>query len=326
MFSDSDAPYLILAYYLFTTVEDPHAEVKAHRTFFAGRDITSRIYLSEQGINGQMCGARSDAEAYMSWIASHPLFSAIEFKVTPYCEQVFPRTVVKYRKQLVAIDVDVDLSQGGEYLTPRQWKERLDTEENRVVLDTRNDYEWRVGHFSGAEEPPCETFRDFDKYADALKERVDPATTPIMMYCTGGIRCEIYSALMKERGFKKVYQLKGGIIGYGNEVGSDHWKGKLFVFDDRLTVALSDEQQTPSIGKCRHCSGATDDYFNCANMDCNELFLCCSACLQQHSGCCCAACQGGARLRAISQQNPHKPFRKWYYYYNQKPTSASNSR
>ena len=186
--------------------------------------------------------------------------------------------------------------------------------DGQILLDVRNDYEWKVGRFEGAELPPCETFREFNSYAEHLKERADPATTPVMMYCTGGIRAELYSALLREKGFQKVYQLLGGIIGYGKEEGGKHWLGKLFVFDDRLAVPISDEETAPTIGACHHCSCPNDTYYNCANMDCNHLFLCCPACLQKFAGCCQDSCVQAPRTRPYHQETAHKPFKRSHFY------------
>ncbi len=314
--------YFILAYYHFTSIPNPQQEVAAHKAFFRERQLTSRIYISEQGINGQMSGIREDAEAYMKWMHANPLFENIPFKIHPYHEHVFPRQIIKYRKQLVALDEAVDLSQSGEHVSPSQWKDLMESEEKSVLLDVRNDYEWEVGRFEGAVCPPCETFREFGQYAKELKSQVDPQSTPVMMYCTGGIRCELYSSLLLKEGFKKVYQLEGGIINYGLKQGSDHWLGKLFVFDDRLTVPISDEE-TPVIGTCYHCQTEIESYYNCANMDCNRLFLCCSTCLKQFQGCCCTECQTAPRIRPYHQQDAHKPFRKWYHYFDNKEEQST---
>lgn len=309
--------FFILAYYHFILIPDPYQEVAAHKEFFKNRQITSRIYISEQGINGQMSGIREDAEAYMKWMHENPLFENVTFKIHPYHENVFPRQTVKYRKKLVALDEEVNLNQSGEHISPGQWKSLLESDEKPILLDVRNEYEWQVGRFEGAVCPPCETFREFGEYAEKLKDQVDPTTTPVMMYCTGGIRCELFSSLLLKGGFKKVYQLNGGIINYGLQQGSEHWLGKLFVFDDRLTTPIA-EEETPVIGQCLHCQGAIESYYNCANMDCNRLFLCCHTCLKQFNGCCSSECLVAPRLRPYQQQDAHKPFRKWYHYFKDK--------
>lgn len=314
MKTQTETAYRILAYYHFVPIENPQEEVESHKAFFATRDVTCRIYISEEGINGQMCAVHEDAETYMDWMQQRELFRGVKFKVHPYHEHVFPRKTVKYREKLVAIDVDVDLSQRGTHVTPSQWQTMLEADEGQVLIDVRNDYEWKLGRFANAELPPCETFREFADYADALKEKVDPGKTPVMMYCTGGIRCELYSAVLRQKGFENIYQLEGGIIGYGLEQGSKHWQGKLFVFDDRLSVPISD-QESPVIGTCHHCGTPNESYYNCANMDCNYLFLCCPSCLKEHFGCCCQDCAKAPRLRPYHEQNPHKPFRRRYNYF-----------
>lgn len=310
---EKEKPYLVLAYYYFTAISNPHEEVLKHKNFFKNREVTSRIYISEEGVNGQMSAARLDAVAYMEWMHSRPEFAAIKFKIHEHHENVFPRTTVKYRKKLVAIDDEVDLSNTGEHVSSEIWKEMLESEKKPILLDIRNDYEWKVGHFAGAELPPCGTFRDFSRYAEDLKETVDPKKTKVMMYCTGGIRCELYSSILKKKGFDQVYQLDGGIIKYGLDQGNAHWLGKLFVFDDRLTVPLSEENKTV-IGTCHHCKKPNDTYYNCANMDCNELFLCCPECLEKTIGCCKESCNDASRLRPYQAANTHKPFRKAHHY------------
>jgi UPF0176 protein len=182
-------------------------------------------------------------------------------------------------------------------------------DEDTLLIDVRNDYEWEVGHFEGAELPQLETFREFPDYARSLMQAKDPKKTKVMMYCTGGIRCELYSALMKQVGFEQVFQLEGGIINYGLQEGKEHWRGKLFVFDDRLAVPM-EEGEEDVISHCLHCGIPSDVYHNCANMDCNKLFLSCPECAEKSVGCCSLACQDAPRLRAYVKGERPKPFRR----------------
>jgi len=304
----------VLAFYHFVSIENPFAEVARHKSFLADRDATCRIYISAEGINGQFSATCADAQAYMDWMRQHPEFKDVHFKIHTHHEQAFPRKTIKYRPKLVAIDAEVDLSQRGEHVSPKRWKEMLETVDDRILIDVRNDYEWKLGRFEGAELPPCETFREFTEYADRLKEKADIKKTPVMMYCTGGIRCELYSAILKQKGFENIYQLDGGVIGYGLEQGNDHWLGKLFVFDDRLAVSISDKEESPVIGTCHHCEKPAEAYYNCANMDCNTLFLCCPDCVPKFTGCCCSACQQAPRMRPYHHQTVHKPFRRQHHY------------
>lgn len=298
--------YQVLAYYIIAPIEDPLAEVARHKKFFETRDFKGRIYISEQGINGQASGFGPDAEAYRAWMKADPRFQEISFKIDLATEHAFPKMTVKYRKQLVAIDCEVDFSLRGESVSPQQWKQMLmERDENTIVLDVRNDYEWKVGHFEGSELPQLETFRQFPEYAKQLKQ--ERGQKKVMMYCTGGIRCEFFSAVLKKEGFDEVYQLDGGVIDYGKKAGGDLWKGKLFVFDDRLVVPVGEEKAP--ISHCTYCSQPIDLYYNCANMDCNELFICCVDCLKAHLGCCCTSCESAHRIRPY--QTSAKPFKKW---------------
>lgn len=307
--------YLVLAFYRFVAIEDPHAEVIRQKTFLEKLDVRARIYISEEGVNAQMSALEEDAHTYMEWLKADDRFKDTEFKFDPYNEHVFPRLTVKYRQQLVAMDVKLDIKDGGTYLSPSEWKQKLEErDEETLLLDVRNDYEWKIGHFEGAVLPPLEKFRDFPLFARRLKEKFNPERTKVMMYCTGGIRCELYSALVKQEGFSEVYQLHGGVINYGHEEGTKHWKGKLFVFDDRLAVPLHPEEASETIGQCCHCHAPSDTYYNCANMDCNELFLLCPECANEMEGSCSEACKHAERRRPFDSSQKPKPYRRKHCY------------
>jgi UPF0176 protein len=303
--------YCVIAFYLFTEIQDPIEEVRKHKDFFLSRDIRCRIYISHQGINAQMSASKEHAIEYIEWMKQDERFFSIDFKIHAYHEHVFPRMTVKYRKQLVALDHNANPHEGGVHLSPADWKAMLQEKEgNILLLDVRNDYEWKIGHFEGAVKPELDMFRKFPEYVKKLSEEHDLASTKVMMYCTGGIRCELYSALMKQEGFEQVYQLQGGVIRYGLEEGEEGWKGKLFVFDDRLAVALQEESQNPPISTCKYCNSPSDVYYNCANMDCNAFFLSCPPCAEKFSGCCQEACEHAPRMRKYEKGVRPKPFRR----------------
>ena len=308
---DNTLGYLVLAYYHITDVADPTAAVREHKKFFEGKDFKGRIYLAEDGINGSISAPKELICDYMRWLLTRPGFETMEFKVQEYADHTFGHLTVKTRQELVALGFKVPLDRRGPHLTPAEWRKMFEEEEDKVVIDVRNDYEWELGHFEGSESAPCKTFRDFKAYADQLKERTDPKKTKVLMCCTGGIRCEFFSSLLLEEGFEHVYQLQGGIIKYGAEEKSKHWEGKLFVFDDRLSVPIS-EEETPVCSQCHHCQKPADRYFNCANMDCNELFICCDDCLKSFYGCCQESCHTGTRVRPYKLTST--PFRRWYTY------------
>jgi UPF0176 protein len=316
--------YRILSYYCYVSIENPDREVEKHYRFLSKLDARTRIYIAKNGINAQMSFAEEDLKTYTDWLTNDPHFKNIMFKVDPYPEHVHPRLTIKKREQLVALGLTPDLKKKGKHLSALEWKGLLDEgDPDRLLIDVRNNYESQIGHFQGAERPDLKTFRQFPEYAEKLKNRVNPRKTKVMLYCTGGIRCETFSALLKEKGFDEVYQLKGGVINYGHQVGNDYWKGKLFVFDDRLSVPISNDEHE-LISQCYFCEIKTDAYYNCANMNCNGLFLACPDCAEKQQGCCSKECMKNPRRRLFKKQDRPKPFRKWYHYSKTKVKEQSN--
>ena len=303
--------YLVLAFYIFTKIDDPHHEVKNWKRFLKDKNAMGRIYINEEGINAQMSISKDAADDFYEWFLGDARYKQTEIKIHSYPEQAFAKLTIKYREQLVAMDKEYDLAQGGKHLSSAEWAKMIEErDENTLILDVRNDYEWEVGHFEGTEKPEFETFREFPKYAEELGKTRDTKKTKVMMYCTGGIRCELYSCLLKDQGFDEVYQLDGGVIKYGIEKGNKHWKGNLFVFDDRLVVPISDKEKSEVISHCTSCKTKIDTYYNCANMDCNELFISCLECAEKMKGCCSKSCMEARRVRPFQGTENPKPFRK----------------
>ena len=318
-----EKPFLVLSYYSLHPLESPQNELALHHAHFAGRDVKARIYIAKQGVNGTLSASIDVAYAYMKWLTSRKEFSGICFKAHESDAHVFDRLQVKIRKELVAYGENVSLEDQGTRLSPKQWRESLEGSEEKAILDIRNDYEWELGHFEGAEKPNCINFKDFKAYAQTLKTKVDPKKTKVMMYCTGGIRCEFFSSILKQDGFEHVGQLDGGIINYGVQEKAKHWKGKLFVFDDRLSIPIADEQNEV-IGQCHHCSKPIDRYYNCANVECNTLFLCCPECVEVYKGCCKESCSHAENVRPYAFV--HTPFRRknTYTHCNKEVSCTSN--
>jgi UPF0176 protein len=316
--------HVIIAFYSLTPIEDPESERLLQRAFLSTLDARSRIYISKEGINGQLSLAIEDAPLYIRWMQGRIGYEACSFKENPWHDHAFPRLSIKVRKELVASDRGIDLNKRAEHITPHDFCSTLDSKEPYILLDVRNDYEWEVGHFTGARKTPCATFREFYDWAGALAKEIKDKEIPILMYCTGGIRCEFFSPMLKEAGFTNVSQLEGGVIDYGLKVGSRHWVGKLFVFDDRMTVPLS-EEESESCGRCHRCDSHSDDYYNCANMACNHLFLACKECLSAWKGCCSTSCSLSEKVRPFAEQNPHRPFKKGFHYFAEGKMKCASS-
>ena len=301
----------VIAYYVIEEIANPQQIIKEHKEFLETIDSKGRIYIGPQGVNAQISLAKNDLKAYLDFLKKNPLYATAEIKVHEDSQHRFAKLIVKYRKEIVALGEDVDFSNRGSYITPKEWKKKLDERnEDTIVIDVRNNYESEVGHFEGALKPDRKTFREFIDYADNLAKMKDKEKKTVLMYCTGGIRCEFYSPLMKERGFENVFQLQGGVIAYGLHEGKKHWRGQLFVFDDRLVVPISEDNKEV-ISKCKFCGTLSDLFYNCANMDCNDLFLSCKECMEEKKGCCSEKCMKADRVREMDHSGGRPtPFRK----------------
>ena len=277
----------ILLYYKFTPLVDPETVKLWQKTLCDGLDLRGRILVSKQGINGTVGGDIEDLKKYIKQTKQLAGFKDTVFKWSKGSREDFPRMSVRSRRELVGFknsedEFEVDengVVGGGEHLKPNKIHEMIEEYGDEVVFfDGRNEHEAKIGKFKNAVVPNTNTSRDFinelesGKY-DELKDK------KVISYCTGGIRCEVLSAMMKKRGFKEVYQIDGGIVKYGEAYGDNGlWEGSLRVFDDRMTVNFSDHTKT--IGECTHCNGPTNNFENCAFNSCNELVLICLNCKQ----------------------------------------------
>lgn len=277
----------ILLYYKFTPIQDTEAIKLWQKTLCDSLDLKGRILISQHGLNGTVGGEMEDLKKYIKATKAYSGFKGIVFKWSDGSRDDFPRMSVKARRELVGFknsddELEVDengVVGGGKHIKPKQIHELVEKYGDDVVFfDGRNAHEAAIGKFKNAIVPNTNTSRDFiaelesDKYDDIKDKKV-------ITYCTGGIRCEVLSAMMKKRGFKEVYQIDGGIVKYGESYGDDGlWEGSLRVFDDRMTVDFSDNPKV--IGVCSHCEGATNNYENCAWANCNDLVLICLFCKQ----------------------------------------------
>lgn len=276
----------ILLYYKFTPIKDVETMKLWQKTLCDSLNLHGRILISKHGINGTVGGDIEDLKKYIKATKVFPGFKGTVFKWSEGGREDFPRMSVKAKDEIVAFDAADELQvdekgvvNGGIHLKPKDIHKLVEERGDDVVFfDGRNSFEAKIGKFKNAVVPDTRTSRDFIKELESGKYD-DLKDKPIVTYCTGGIRCEILSALMKNRGFKEVYQIDGGIVKYGETYGDDgYWEGSLHVFDDRMKVDFSDHTKT--IGECTHCQGTTNNYENCAFANCNDLVLICLFCKQ----------------------------------------------
>ncbi len=306
--------YEVILYYNFTDVEEPEAFCKAHKNFLKKLGVKGRVYIGREGINGTLGGTPEQMNAYKNHLRSQKGFEGTEFKSDLTDTLPFAKLICKVRDEIVAIHVDgLDPSEGGAHLEPSEWRKIMESEEDYVMIDVRNDYESKIGHFEGALTPEVDTFYEFPEW---LEKAQIPKDKKVLMYCTGGIRCEKFSVLMKKEGWEDVNQLHGGILNYAKEEDGKHFKGKCFVFDDRLVVPVNKENLEP-IARCEITGKPADSYINCANMECNKLFVCSEDGAELMEGCCTEECRQSDYKRPFDPENAFRPFRKWYNYFGE---------
>jgi UPF0176 protein len=305
--------YEVILYYKFQPITDPERFCKNHKQFCKELGVKGRIYISGEGINGTLGGTLEQVQKYKNHLAAMEGFEAIDFKTDSSDYIPFAKLICKTRDEIVALNEEANPAGGGQYLEPDEWKQMMESDQEYVMIDVRNDYESKIGHFEGALTPEVENFYEFPEWLDNLKVDKDKK---VLMYCTGGIRCEKFSVLMKERGWDDVNQLQGGILRYGNEEDGVHFKGKCFVFDDRLVVPVNERDMQP-IAECEITGKPADTYINCANMQCNKLFVCSEEGARQMEGCCSEECRQSEYKRPFDPEHAFRPFRKWYNYFDE---------
>lgn len=261
------------------------------REFCEARNIKGRILISVEGINGTVVGDSEAIEEYIKFTESNPQIGPMEWKISESEHEIFPKLRVVVRDEIVTLGLkkdekDVSLENKADYIEPEELLEMYEKEEEFYIVDARNEYEARIGKFKDAIYFDIDNFRDFP---ERVKEIENLKNKPVVTYCTGGVRCEKASALLKERGFKNVRQLHGGIQRYGDVVGGKNFEGTMYVFDRRVHVPVNTVNPT-IISTCYHCEVKIARYLNCCNAKCNKQIICCESCEDKMNGGCSLEC------------------------------------
>lgn len=280
------------SFYQYAKIEDPNAfRDQLYEQLYA-LGVFGRIYVAHEGINAQVSIPEHNFEAFRSCLYAISFLNGIRLNIAVDDDgKSFWVLKIKVREKIVADGIEdpsFDMANRGKYLDARAFNE-LTEDPDTIVVDMRNHYEYEVGHFEQAIEVPSDTFREqLPMAVDMLKDNKDKN---IVMYCTGGIRCEKASAYMLHNGFKNVFHLEGGIIEYTNKAKEQglalKFKGKNFVFDDRLGERITDDV----ISQCHQCGKPCDTHTNCKNDGCHLLFIQCEECATQYEGTCSSECQ-----------------------------------
>ena len=306
-----------ISFYRYFPINDPQQFRDDMYRLLNSLKVFGRIYVAAEGINAQISVPDSNVEAFRNYLYSIQHLQDIRLNIAVEdAGRSFWVLKIKVREKIVAdgiTDPGFSMQQKGKYVNAIQMNELL-KEENTIVIDMRNHYEYEVGHFTKAIEIPSDTFREqLPMAVDMMKDKKDKN---IIMYCTGGIRCEKASAYMLHHGFQNVFHLEGGIINYAKqakEAGLDSkFIGKNFVFDDRLGERITEDV----IAKCHQCGQPADTHTNCKNDGCHLLFIQCENCAKKHDGCCSVTCQTVYNLPAEEQAALRKGVEKGMMVFN----------
>lgn len=267
--------YQVLLYYKYVHIEDPETFAAEHLKFCKEVGLKGRILVAEEGINGTVSGTVEQTQKYMDMMHADERFQDMMFKIDEHEGHAFKKMHVRPRKELVTLRLEDDIDPHeltGEYLEPKEFRAAMERDDV-VILDARNDYEYDLGHFRGAIRPDIETFRELPEWVRENRDMFEGKK--ILTYCTGGIRCEKFSGWLVREGFEDVAQLHGGIAVYGKdpEVQGDLWDGRMYVFDERISVPVNQKEHV-IVGKDFFDGQPCERYVNCANPECNRQMLC----------------------------------------------------
>ncbi|MBC2309957.1 oxygen-dependent tRNA uridine(34) hydroxylase TrhO [Listeria booriae] len=266
--------YQVLLYYKYTTIDNPEQFATEHLAMCKEIGLKGRILVAEEGINGTVSGTVEETEKYIEAMHADSRFADMVFKIDAADKHAFQKMHVRPRTEIVSLSLENDvnpLEVTGNYMEPEEFREAL-KDENTVILDARNDYEFDLGHFRGAIRPDITAFRDLPDWVEENRDMFEDKK--IVTYCTGGIRCEKFSGWLKTAGFDDVSQLHGGIATYGKDetVKGDLWDGMMYVFDERIAVPINRVDHT-IVGKDYFDGTPCERYINCANPYCNKQIL-----------------------------------------------------
>lgn len=269
--------YIIILFYKFVNISDPEGVVKAHKAKCVELGIKGRMLVAPEGINGTFEGTRDQIDAYKAFVHSDPRFADILFKESAGTGSAFPKVSIKARDEVVTLGIsDFDVkNETATELTASELQEWYAKNEDFVVLDLRNDYEIECGKFEGTVDPKLSNFRELPEKLEEIKHLKDKKVVAV---CTGGIRCEKATCLLKREGFSDLYQLKDGIHTYMKEYPGEHFKGTLFVFDNRMTTDVVEIPNKEIIGECVFCGEKSENYCSDDTTRPSRKIICCENC------------------------------------------------
>ncbi len=281
--------YRVILFYKYVHIADPEAVAKRERETCEKLGLRGRCIIATEGINATYEGTKENIQEYIKELQKNKKdgrFQNIHFKLSAGTGDAFPKLSVKVRKEIVSLHLgtcDINPNEiTGIHLKPEELHEWIKNKREFYIVDMRNAYEHKVGHFENSILPPIENFRDLPKVVEQIKHLKNKT---VLTVCTGGVRCEKASGFLVTQGFTDVYQLDGGIVSYMEKYPNEDFKGKLYVFDGRVTMGFyTDDAKHKIVGMCDACKEQSENYVNCANPVCHRHFIACVECLQKNEG------------------------------------------
>jgi UPF0176 protein len=309
--SMANEDYEIILFYKYVHIDDPEAVAMLERARCASLGLTGRCIIAGEGINATYEGTKENVEKYITELECDTRFQNIQIKRSVGTGDAFPKLSVKAREEIVSLNLgmcDINPNETtGKHLKPEELHEWLaptcpeprrgskvegiKDKKEFYIVDMRNAYEHKVGYFEGSILPPMENFRDLPKLVKQIAHLKDKT---VLTVCTGGVRCEKASGFLITQGFKDVYQLDGGIVSYMERYPNEDFKGKLYVFDGRVTMSFqADDPKHQIVASCDSCGEQSENYVNCANPVCHRHFIACKKCVKSQRG---IFCPGGCKV------------------------------
>ena len=288
--------FTLLTFYKFVDVQDPEKEVQNHLEFCSDIGMKGRIYIGKEWISSTVTCNEGQLKAYKMYLENHSLFNNpddLDIKSSPVDGHKFPKMTVKYREEIVVLGKTYskkEIEEAGNRMWIEEFKDLIENgnPDDYVILDMRNNHEYKLGHFKWAVPANTLNFRDLEQEIEDYKKQF--GNKKVISYCTGGIRCEKSTVMLQKAGLKNTYQLDGGVVKYINTYNDGNWLGNLYVFDDRVSDFVGDENTHTTIGECIYSGKKTDNCENCRYSHCNARLIADPQEYRNHFGFCSREC------------------------------------
>ncbi len=283
----------ILLYYKYINIENPKKLAGGQGALCRALKLKGRIIIAKEGINGTVEGLKENTEKYIEVMKKDHRFADVHFKKSTGTGEAFPKLSIKVRAEIVSLHLgteDINPTEiTGKYLKPEELQDLLDKKDEVYIVDMRNSYEQQVGQFKNSILPDLGNFRNLPEKIADLEHLRDKKVVTV---CTGGVRCEKASGYLIKKGFRDVSQLEGGIVSYIEKFPNQYFKGKLYVFDQRVVMGFeTDNPKHEIIGRCDKCKKISENYINCLNDECHRHFICCKECINENGVFCGDQCK-----------------------------------